>query len=156
MQYWLLKSEPGTFGINDLAMRPKQTEPWYGIRNYTARNFMRDGMKKGDLAFFYHSSCAEPGIMGIAKIVREVYPDSSAFDPKSEWLDPKGDPANPRWLMVDVKLVRKLKHPISLQVLREHADALDDFTLLRRGNRLSILPVTAAQWEYILGLEIEN
>lgn len=153
MQHWLMKTEPGTFGIDDLATRPAQTEPWYGVRNYTARNFMRDGMKKGDLVLLYHSSCPETGVVGIAKVAKEAYPDSSAFDPASEWFDPKSDPANPRWVMVDVKLVRKLKRVIRLQELRDHAAALDDFLLLRRGNRLSILPVTPAQWNTILALE---
>lgn len=153
MQHWLMKTEPGTFGIDDLMGRPKQTEPWYGIRNYTARNFMRDGMKNGDQVFLYHSSCPETGIVGIGKVVKEAYPDSSAFDPKSEWFDPKSDPANPRWLMVDVKFVRKFKQVLLLQTLRAHAEALDDFALLRKGNRLSILPVTTEQWNTILALE---
>jgi predicted RNA-binding protein with PUA-like domain len=153
MRHWLMKTEPGTFGIDDLMARPRQTEPWYGVRNYTARNFMRDSMKKGDQVFIYHSSCPETGIVGIARVVKEAYPDSSQFDVKSEWFDPKSDPANPRWHMVDVKFVRRLRRVILLQSLREHAAALDDFALLRRGNRLSILPVTAQQWNTILALE---
>lgn len=153
MQYWLMKTEPGTFSIDDLAARPAQTEPWYGVRNYTARNFMRDGMKMGDLVLLYHSSCPETGVVGIATVAREAYPDSSAFDPSSEWFDPKSNPADPRWVMVDVKLVRKLKRVIRLQELRDLAAMLDDFQLLRRGNRLSILPVSLAQWNTILALE---
>ena len=153
MSYWLMKTEPGTFGIEDLQTRPKQTEPWYGVRNYQARNMMRDQMKRGDKVFIYHSSCAEVGIAGIARVAREAYPDSSAFDSQSPYFDSKSDPAEPRWVMVDVKFERKFRRVILLQTLKEHAAELDDFALLRRGNRLSILPVSAAQWTCILSLE---
>jgi predicted RNA-binding protein with PUA-like domain len=153
MQHWLMKTEPGTFSIDDLQARPEQTEPWIGVRNYQVRNMMRDQMKRGDLAFIYHSSCPETGVVGIAKIVREAYPDFTAFDPEHMYFDPKSDPANPRWLMVDVRLVRKFRRVILLQELRDHAAELDDFTLLKRGNRLSILPVTRAQWDFVLMLE---
>lgn len=153
MQYWLMKSEPDVFGIEDLARRPDQTEPWDGVRNYQARNMMRDQMQKGDQVFFYHSNCKPPGIVGIAEVVRTGYPDHTAFEPTSKYHDPKSDPEKPRWYMVDVKFVRRLQRPITLDELKTHDDALGDFPLLRKGNRLSVMPVTAEQWDYILGLE---
>ncbi|WP_303907539.1 EVE domain-containing protein [Thiohalomonas denitrificans] len=154
MQYWLMKSEPDTFGIDDLAALPNGTDHWDGVRNYQARNMMRDQMQVGDRVFFYHSNTKIPGIVGIAEVVREGYPDYTAFDPDEKYHDPKSDPDKPRWYMVDVRFVRRLKRTISLQELKEeHAGALEDFPLLRRGNRLSIMPVTEQQWEYILGLE---
>jgi len=153
MSYWLMKSEPEAFGIDDLKSRPDQTEPWDGVRNYQARNMMRDQMKPGDLAFFYHSNCAEPGIVGIMKVARDGYPDPTAFDPDAKYYDPKSDPDNPRWYLVDVRYVRHLTRPLSLRELKEHADRLVGFPLLRKGNRLSIMPVTKEQWEYILDLE---
>lgn len=153
MQYWLMKSEPDTFGIDDLAAMPNGTEHWDGVRNYQARNMMRDQMRVGDRVFFYHSNTKVPGIVGIAEVVREGYPDHTAFDPDAKYYDPKSDPDKPRWYMVDVKFVRRLKRTISLEELKGHADALGDFPLLRRGNRLSIMPVTKEQWDYILGLE---
>ncbi len=152
MKYWVMKSEPDTFGIDDLRGRPKKTEHWDGVRNYQVRNMMRDEMKKGDLVFFYHSSCAVPGIVGIAKIVREAYPDPSAFDPDSRYYDPRSKPENSAWLMVDVQFVRKFKRTISLTELKDKAQ-LADFRLLQRGNRLSIMPATQAEWEFIVGLE---
>lgn len=152
MKYWLIKSEPAVFGIDDLAARKRQTEQWEGVRNYQARNFMRDEMKKGDLAFFYHSSCAEPGIVGIVEVAREAHPDVTAFDPDSAYYDPKSDPRNPRWFMVDVKLKRKFARVVALKELRAH-EALSDMYILQRGNRLSITPVTRRQWNYILKLE---
>lgn len=152
MQYWLMKSEPDVFGIDHLRKKPKQTEHWDGVRNYQARNMLRDQMQVGDEVFFYHSNCEEPGIVGIAKIVRAGYPDHTAFDPESKYYDPKSNPDNPRWYMVDVKFERKLKRTITLTELKEHA-ALAEMPLVRRGNRLSIMPVTAAQWRYILKLE---
>lgn len=152
MNYWLMKSEPDVFGIDDLRNAPGKTEPWDGVRNYQARNMMRDDMKVGDLAFFYHSNCKEPGIAGIMEIVREGYPDSTAFDPKAEYHDPKSDPGKPRWYRVDVRHVRKLKRVITLSELKEHSE-LTGLALLRRGNRLSIMPVSRTQWEYILTLE---
>ena len=152
MAYWLMKSEPSVFGIDDLKKKPKQTSHWDGVRNYQARNFMRDGMKKGDEVFFYHSSCPEPGIVGIAKVAREAYPDHTAFDPKDPHYDPKSDPNKPTWMMVDVKLVRKLKRVLSLEELKAES-RLDGFTLLRRGNRLSVMPVSDAHWHVVLELE---
>ena len=153
MRYWLMKSEPESFSIDDLKQRPKKTEPWDGVRNYQARNMMRDEMKKGDLAFFYHSNCDTPGIVGIMEICKEGYPDPTAFDPEDHHYDPKSDPDNPRWFHVDVKFKRKLKRTISLQEIKEHAEALGDFALIRKGNRLSVMPVSKAQWDYILRLE---
>ena len=152
MNHWLLKSEPDVFGIADLEKRPAKTEPWDGVRNYQARNMMRDDMKKGDLAFFYHSNCKEPGIAGIVKIVREGYPDYTAFDSKQKYFDPKSDPQNPRWYMVDVCHVRTLKHAITLTELKSHPE-LSDLPLLRRGNRLSVMPVSTTHWNIILSLE---
>ncbi len=152
MKYWLMKSEPDVFGIDDLKNTPGKTEPWDGVRNYQVRNMMRDEMKAGDLAFFYHSNCKEPGIAGIMKIVCEGYPDSTAFDPRSRYYDPKSDPGKPRWYRVDVRYIRKLKHIITLSELKEHSE-LADLPLVRRGNRLSIMPVNRDQWEYILTLE---
>ena len=152
MRYWLMKTEPGEFGIDDLARHPCKTEPWDGVRNYQARNMMRDEMKKGDRAFIYHSSCEEPGIVGIASIVREGHPDPTAFDPEDKHYDPKSDPTNPRWYLVDVKFERKLRRTISLAEMKARA-ALADMPLVRRGNRLSIMPVSEQEWEYILSLE---
>jgi predicted RNA-binding protein with PUA-like domain len=152
MKYWLMKSEPGEFSIDDLASRPRQTEHWDGVRNYQARNMMRDGMKTGDLVFFYHSNCETPGIVGIARIVREAYPDHTAFDPENKHFDPSSDPEKPRWLMVDVQFVRKLKRTITLAELKDGPE-LQGLALIRRGNRLSIMPVEEAAWDFILSLE---
>ncbi|TCO81393.1 putative RNA-binding protein with PUA-like domain [Plasticicumulans lactativorans] len=153
MKHWLMKSEPETFGIEHLAARPGQTAYWDGVRNYQARNMMRDEMRCGDQVLFYHSNTALPGIVGIAEVVREAYPDFTAWDPQSPYHDPRSTPERPLWVMVDVRLVRRLARVIGLGELREHAEALGDFPLLRRGNRLSVMPVTPAQWDYILGLE---
>jgi predicted RNA-binding protein with PUA-like domain len=154
MSYWLMKSEPDAFGIDDLAARPGQTEPWDGVRNYQARNMMRDEMKVGDQAFFYHSNCDEPGIVGIMEVVHEGYPDHTAFDPEHKYFDPKSDPENPRWFLVDVRYVRHLRRNISLAELKGHADGpLEGMALVRKGNRLSIMPVAPEQWEFILALE---
>ncbi|MFO1434723.1 MAG: EVE domain-containing protein [Candidatus Competibacteraceae bacterium] len=150
MNYWLLKSEPGVFSIDDLAARPNQTEPWDGVRNYQARNLLRDRMHRGDRAFFYHSNTEIPGIVGIVEIVREGYPDDTAFDPEHKYYDPKSTPANPRWYRVDVKLVRKFERIITLAELQANAEQLGDLALLKRGSRLSVMPVTAEQWEFIL------
>ena len=152
MSYWLFKSEPDTFSIDDLKQRPKGTEPWDGVRNYQARNFMRDGMRKGDEGFFYHSSCPEPGIVGVVRIVREAYADPTAFDPESPYFDAKSDPGDPRWMLVDVKFVRKLKRTIALTELKA-SPALEGMTLLRRGNRLSVMPVEEQYWKAILAME---
>ena len=154
MNYWLVKSEPDSFSIDDLGKAPQQTTAWDGVRNFQARNMLRDSMKKGDLAFFYHSSCEVPGIAGIVSIVREGYPDVTAFDPKHHHYDADSKQAAPRWFVVDLKLKRKLKRVITLDELRKHADrALKDFVLLRRGNRLSVMPVAKKDWEFVLGLE---
>jgi len=153
MNYWLMKSEPDAFGIEDLKTRPGKTEPWDGIRNYQARNFMRDGMRVGDRAFFYHSNCTPPGIVGIVEIAAEAYPDPTQFDPDSKYFDPKSDPDDPRWLLVDVRHVRDLRRMVTLAELKAEADSLGDFQLLRRGNRLSIMPVDKAQWNRILEIE---
>ena len=152
MNYWLVKSEPDVFGIDDLKSMPDGTEHWDGVRNYQARNMLRDEMKKGDKVFFYHSNCKVPGIAGIAKIVKEGYPDFTAFLRESKYFDPKSDPNNPRWYMVDVKFVRKLKKLISLEELKGYKE-LEDLPLVKRGTRLSIMPVTKEQWDFILGLE---
>lgn len=152
MNYWLMKSEPDAFGIDDLKRRPQQTEPWDGVRNYQARNMLRDDMQVGDLAFFYHSNCAVPGIAGVMKIVRAGYPDTTALNPESKYHDPKSTPDNPRWFRVDVRYKRKLKRIISLAELKAHP-ALRDMALLRRGNRLSILPLSQTHWDIILSLE---
>ena len=152
MQYWLMKSEPDAFGIDDLANMSAQTEHWDGVRNYQARNMMRDEMKLGDQVFFYHSNCDEPGIVGIAEICREGYPDFTAFDPEHKYFDPKSHPDKPTWIMVDVRFVRKLSRNITLKELKDHP-ALSDLTLLRRGNRLSIMPVSCEEWDYIMNLE---
>jgi predicted RNA-binding protein with PUA-like domain len=147
MRYWLMKSEPDEFSIDDLAKAPKQTTPWFGVRNYQARNFMRDEMRVGDRAFFYHSSCPEPGIAGIVEISRLAYPDATQFDPKSEYYDPKSTREAPRWVNVDVKLVKKTRL-VGVPELRA-ARGLEDMVTLRRGNRLSITPLTAAEWKTI-------
>jgi predicted RNA-binding protein with PUA-like domain len=152
MQYWLMKSEPDTFSIDDLCRRPGKTEHWDGVRNYQARNMMRDQMKRGDRVFFYHSNCPEPGIVGIMEVVREGYPDFKAFDPEDLHFDSKSTPDNPRWFMVDVKYVRHLPRTITLKELKERPE-LAELALVRRGSRLSIMPVTKAQWDFILSLE---
>jgi len=152
MHYWLMKSEPDVFGIDDLKAMPNNTDKWDGVRNYQARNMMRDDMQKGDLAFFYHSNCKEPGIAGIMKIVRSGYPDFTAHDPRGKYYDPKSSPDNPRWYMVDVRFVRKLKRVITLTELKQH-EVLADLPLLRRGNRLSVMPVSKKHWDFILALE---
>ncbi len=152
MNYWLMKSEPDAFSIDDLKNAPNSTEHWDGVRNYQARNMMRDDMRIGDAIFFYHSNCKQPGIVGLAKISREAYPDFTAFNPDSKYYDPKSDPDKPRWYMVDISFVRKLKRCITLEELKE-ITRLEDMPLVRRGNRLSVMPVTKAQWEVILALE---
>lgn len=154
MHYWLLKSEPDVFSITDLRARRNQTAHWDGVRNYQARNFMRDQMKVGDLAFFYHSSCSDPAIAGIVEIAREGYPDFTAFDAHDPHYDPKSTPEKPLWYMVDVRLKRRFRRPITLRELKNH-QALSGMRLLARGNRLSVMPVTRHEWDYILGLERE-
>ncbi len=146
-QYWLMKSEPSECSIDDLAHAPKQTVPWVGVRNYQARNFMRDDMRLGDGVLFYHSSCPQPGIAGLAEVSRLAYPDATQFDPKSPYFDPKSKPDAPRWLNVDVTLAVKARL-IGLAELRLHAE-LAEMRVLQRGNRLSITPVAAAEWRCI-------
>ncbi len=152
MNYWLMKSEPDVFGINDLEQRPNQTEPWDGVRNYQARNMMRDEMQVGDLAFFYHSNCTVPGIVGIMEITKAGYPDPTQFDPEGKYFDPKSDPDNPRWYLVDVTFKRRLSRTITLAELKERPE-LEGFPLIRRGNRLSVMPVAKEHWDFILSLE---
>jgi len=150
MSYWLMKSEPDEFSIDDLAKR--RTEPWSGVRNYQARNYMRDGMRVGDGVFFYHSSCAEPAIVGIAEVSRAAYPDPTQFDPRSDYFDAGSNREEPRWLMVEVRFKRKLKRNITLAELKERRE-LRDLILLRPGSRLSVSPVSKAHWDFILSLE---
>jgi predicted RNA-binding protein with PUA-like domain len=155
VSHWLFKSEPDVFGVDDLAAQPASTDHWDGVRNYQARNFMRDRMQVGDQGFFYHSNTKVPGIVGVVEIARAGYPDHTAFDPDDPHFDPKSDPDRPRWYMVDVKLVRKLERTIPLTELKGLADQpeLEDFPLVRKGNRLSVMPVSDAAWDYILSLE---
>ncbi len=152
MKYWLMKSEPEAFSIDDLQARPGQIEPWDGVRNYQARNFMRDDMQVGDQVFFYQSNCELPGIVGIMEVAGKSYPDPTAFDPQSKYFDPKSSPDQPRWFLVDMKYIRHTRRIIPLAELKEH-DPLENMLLVRKGNRLSIMPVTKAQWDYILRLE---
>ena len=150
MRYWLMKSEPDEFSIDDLAAAPGRTVAWFGVRNYQARNFMRDQMRLGDQVFFYHSSCPQPGVAGLATVSRQAYPDTTQFEPKSKYFDAKATPEAPRWFNVDVKLRRKTRL-ISLDELRMHPE-LARMRVLQRGNRLSVTPVDPAEWEFILGL----
>jgi predicted RNA-binding protein with PUA-like domain len=150
MNHWLMKSEPDVFGIEHLAAEPDKTAAWWGVRNYQARNYMRDQMKLGDRAFFYHSSCAEPGIAGIVQVSRLAYPDETQFDRKGKYFDPKASRDMPRWFNVDVKLVKKTRL-VALQELRSHPQ-LASMVLLKRGNRLSITPVAPREWDFIMGI----
>lgn len=147
MQFWLMKSEPDEVSIDDLAAAPDRIVPWFGVRNYQARNFMRDAMQIGDLAFFYHSGCAEPGIAGICEICSEPYPDATQFVAVDPYFDPKSSPEQPRWWLRDVRFVRKTPY-LTLAELRRHPE-LANMRLLARGNRLSITPVTAEEWAFI-------
>jgi predicted RNA-binding protein with PUA-like domain len=147
MRYWLMKSEPDEFSIDDLVAARRQTTAWFGVRNYQARNYMRDDMRVGDGVLFYHSSCPEPGVAGIARVSRLAYPDATQFDPASDYYDPKSTAANPRWQNVDVKLVRKTRL-VPLAELRA-TKGLEDMLILKRGNRLSITPVTAKEWKIV-------
>ena len=154
MRYWLMKTEPTSFSVEDLERAKRQTTGWDGVRNYQARNMLRDEMKKGDQAFLYYSSTDVPGIIALMKIVKEGYPDPTAFDRKHHHYDPDSDPEKPRWFMVDVQLERRLKHVITLEELRKHATKeLKNMVLLRKGNRLSVTPVEPAEWKFILSLE---
>ena len=150
MRYWLMKSEPSDVSIDDFAAVPDQTVDWYGVRNYQARNFMRDQMKVGDGVLFYHSNCTEPGIAGIAEVSKLAYPDRTQFDPMHRYFDPKSTPENPRWMNVDVKLVRKTRL-LTLKELRETPE-LANLRVLQRGNRLSITPVDPRDWEFIMNI----
>ena len=150
-RYWLMKSEPGDFSIDDLER--VGTEPWTGVRNYQARNYMRQ-MQVGDGVLFYHSNCEVPGIYGLAEVASAPYPDRTQFEPKSKYFDGKATREQPRWDLVDVRYDRHLARPLPLEEIRAHADALgEEFALIRKGTRLSVLPVTAAQWKLLLSLE---
>ncbi len=148
MRYWLMKSEPGKFSIDDLVALPGQTTVWDGVRNYQARNFMWKQMRVGDLAFFYHSCCAQPGITGIAEITHSVYPDATQFDPKSRYYDPKASQDNPRWFNVEITL-RKRTRLLTIKELRQYPE-LRRMRILQTGNRLSITPVDPDEWKFIL------
>ncbi|MEO5676946.1 MAG: EVE domain-containing protein [Usitatibacter sp.] len=148
MNFWLMKSEPDEFSIEDLSRAPKKTTPWFGVRNYVARNFMRDAMRVGDGVLFYHSSCEIPGIAGFAKVASTPYPDASQFDRKSPYFDPKAKREEPRWMLVDVKLDRKTRL-MPLDEMRTHPELAGMITL-KRGNRLSITPVTESEWKFIV------
>ena len=145
--HWLMKSEPDECSIDDVLAMPRQTVPWFGVRNYQARNFMRDAMRVGDGVLFYHSGCAEPGIAGIGEVASAPYPDDTQFDPASPYFDPRSTRESPRWTLVDVRVLRKTRY-VTLAELRRH-DALADMVVLRKGNRLSITPVTPAEWRYL-------
>lgn len=147
MRYWLMKSEPSDVSIDDLAKRDNKTIAWYGVRNYQARNFMRDQMKVGDQVFFYHSSCKQPGIVGIAEVSKLAYPDATQFDPDSKYFDPKATAENPRWFNVDVRFVNKTRL-IDIRELRSYPE-LKSMRILQKGNRLSITPIDPIEWEYI-------
>jgi predicted RNA-binding protein with PUA-like domain len=154
MNHWLMKTEPSTFGVDDLAAKPRKTAMWDGVRNYQARNMLRDDFKKGDQALLYHSSAKVVGVAGIMQVVRTAYPDPTAFDKKHDHYDADSDPKNPRWYVVDVQLKRRLKRIVTLDELRRHETReLDGMLLLKRGNRLSITPVSDAHWKFILSLE---
>jgi predicted RNA-binding protein with PUA-like domain len=150
MAHWLMKTEPNVFGIDDLERAGRS--PWEGVRNYQARNFMRDGMRKGDLAFLYHSSCAVPAVAGIMEICREAYPDPTQFDRRSPYHDPASKPDAPRWLVVDVRFRRRLRRPVTLEQIRA-VKGLAGLALVKRGNRLSVMPVGEREWALILALE---
>jgi len=151
MNYWLFKSEPSAFSIDDLRQRPKQTEHWDGVRNYQVRNQLHNDIKQGDLAFFYHSSCAPPGIAGIMQVVKNGYPDFTAWDKQSDHYDPKSTPTTPRWYMVDVKFIEKFPRLITLDEIKRQPK-LKQMPILKKGNRLSITPVTTQEWKIIVGL----
>ncbi|MBU3023157.1 EVE domain-containing protein [Aestuariibacter sp. A3R04] len=148
MAFWLFKSEPDAFGIDDLASRPNKTEPWDGVRNYQARNFLRDKVKKGDFVFFYHSSCKDVGIAGVATIVREAYPDESQFEPESRYYDPKATPEAPRWFCVDVQFVEKFDQVLSLQAIKAMSE-ITQLGVVKKGQRLSVMPVETDEWQLL-------
>lgn len=144
-QYWLMKSEPSTFSFEDLAKRPNRREPWDGVRNYQARNFMRDQMRVGDEILFYHSNCSEPGVVGLARVASEAYPDPTAFDESSPYFDPKSKVENPRWYLVDVEYERAFARTVSLQAMKAEA-ALAEMKVVQKGQRLSVQPVTQEEF----------
>jgi predicted RNA-binding protein with PUA-like domain len=154
MNYWLMKSEPSECSIDDAVAAKDSTLPWVGVRNYQARNFMRDAMRVGDGVLFYHSSCAEPGVVGIARVVSAPYPDPTQFDAKSHYFDPKSKPVDPRWLLVDVQVTQKTRN-LTLPELRSN-EALAELVVLKKGNRLSITPVDAHHWKVIVDLLSKN
>jgi len=149
MNYWLFKSEPDAFSIDDLASKPKQTEHWDGIRNYQARNYLRDEVKQGDQVLFYHSSCKEVGIAGLAEVVKEAYPDHSQFNPESKYFDPKASPDNPRWVMVDVQFKQKFSKVLPLAKIK-NMPAISEIGLVKKGHRLSIMPVNENEFSILL------
>ncbi|EQD39036.1 protein belonging to Uncharacterized protein family UPF0310 [mine drainage metagenome] len=151
MEHWLFKTEPSEFSLADLLAAPERTTRWEGVRNYQVRNYLRDRVRVGDPVFLYHSSCAEPGIVGLMEVVRAGYPDPSCLDPESPYYDPRSTPDRIRWQAVDVRLVARLDLPLPLWKLRE-VRALQGFALLRRGNRLSVLPVTPGEWQHLIAL----
>jgi predicted RNA-binding protein with PUA-like domain len=155
MNYWLFKSEPDEFSFDDLLKPLKKTEPWTGVRNYQARNFLRDEVKKGDTVLFYHSSCEIPAVVGLAEVVKEAYPDPLQFNDKSDYYDEGSPLDNPRWLAVDIKAVRKLKHPVTLEQIKKE-ERLQDMRLVQRGNRLSVMPVSKQEFETIIKLAGEE
>ena len=150
MQYWLFKTEPDAFSIDDLANMPEQTEHWDGIRNYQARNFLRDKIKLGDQVFIYHSSCKDVGIVGVAEVVKEGYVDHTQFDPEAKYYDPKSDPENPRWFMVDIKLKEKFDQLLSLKDIKQ-MEGIQELGLVKKGHRLSIMPVPENEWKLLRG-----
>ena len=150
MRYWLMKSEPSDVSIDDLSSLPEKTIAWYGVRNYQARNFMRDQMRVGDPVFFYHSSCSEPGIAGIAEVCKLAYPDTTQFDPTSKYFDPKATSQNPRWFNVEVKFIKKTRL-VGIKELRSYSD-ISSLRILQTGNRLSITPVDPSEWQFIMGI----
>ncbi len=151
VHYWLFKTEPGCFGIDDLAKCPKQTTCWDGVRNYQARNLMRDEMRVGDIGFFYHSNCQVTGIAGVVEIIKTAYPDHTQFDPEAQHYDPTSSHDNPRWCMVDVKLIKKFDRLVTLKAMRQHP-LLSTLIILRKGNRLSVTPITKQEYKIILDL----
>ncbi|MEC8376884.1 MAG: EVE domain-containing protein [Pseudomonadota bacterium] len=148
MAYWLFKTEPDAFSIDDLASRPNQTEPWDGVRNYQARNFLRDDIALGDLVYIYHSSCKNVGIAGVAEVVKAGYPDTTQFDPESKYFDPKSDPATPRWFRVDVKFVEKFEKVLALSDIKQMQE-ITELPLVKKGGRLSVMPVTEQEWQQL-------
>ena len=148
MAYWLFKTEPDAFSIDDLASRPNQTEPWDGVRNYQARNFLRDDIALGDLVYIYHSSCKNVGIAGVAEVVKAGYPDTTQFDPESKYFDPKSDPATPRWFRVDVKFVEKFEKVLALSDIKQ-MHGITELPLVKKGGRLSVMPVTEQEWQQL-------